>query len=177
MPIKTITKFFTSINANTRPWEIAAGIAFGFLLALQPGMTVVRLIILALVFMLKINMPALFFSLLLFGLASPVLDVPSDLLGGFVLGLPFLKGFFAMLYNMPLVPYTRFNDTLVMGGLVLGILAWVPVFFLFRYLVNAYRNTLREKIVNSKVFKAFMKFPLVSKICSFAGKIIAFTSG
>ncbi|MCL1817966.1 MAG: hypothetical protein FWG35_03480, partial [Spirochaetaceae bacterium] len=73
MPIKTITKFFAGINANTRPGEIAAGMAFGFLLALQPGMTVVRIVILAFAFMLKINMPALFFSLLVFALASPVL--------------------------------------------------------------------------------------------------------
>ena len=174
MPIKTITGFFKGINANTRPGEIAAGLAFGFLLALQPGMTIVRIVILAFAFMLKINMPALFFSLLVFALASPVLDVPLDLLGGFVLGLPALGGLFTALYNMPLVPYTRFNDTLVMGGLVLGVLAWLPLFFLFRRLVQEYRNTLREKIVNSKAFKAFMKIPLIEKICSFAGKILSF---
>ena len=88
MALKTITKFFSGINANTRPGEIAAGIAFGFLLALQPGWTIIRLVFMAFAFMLKINMPALFFSLLVFALASPVLDVPLDLLGGAVLGLP-----------------------------------------------------------------------------------------
>ena len=175
MPIKTITKFFAGINANTRPGEIAAGMAFGFLLALQPGMTVVRIVILAFAFMLKINMPALFFSLLVFALASPVLDIPVDILGGFVLGLPALAEFFTSLYNMPLVPYTRFNDTLVMGGLVMGVLAWAPLFFLFRRLVGLYRNKLREKIVNSKAYKACMKVPLVQKLCSITGKILAFT--
>jgi len=173
MPIKTVTKFLASINANTRPGEIAAGIAFGFLLALQPGMTIVRIIFLAFAFMLKINMPALFFSLLVFALGAPVFDIISDAFGGFVLGLSFLKGLFTTLYNMPLVPYTRFNDTLVMGGLVLGVLAWAPLFFLFRRLVQAYRTSLRQKIVDSKAFKAFMKFPLVSKIWSFVSKILA----
>jgi uncharacterized protein (TIGR03546 family) len=172
MPLKWITKFLAGINANSRPGEIAAGIACGFLLALQPGMTIVRIVVLALVFMLKINMPALFLSLFLFALASPVLDVPVDLLGGFILGLPALHEFFTSLYNMPLVPYTRFNDTLVMGGLALGIIAWLPVFFVFKALVTLYRNTLREKIVTSKLFKAFMKFPLVSKICNLAGKFL-----
>ena len=174
MALKTITKFFKGINANTRPGEVAAGIAFGFLLALQPGWTIIRLVILIFAFMLKINIPALFFSLLVFALASPVLDVPVEMLGGFVLGLPALSELFTTLYNMPLVPYTRFNDTLVMGGFVLGVLAWLPVFFLFRCLVTAYRNTLREKIVNSKVFKFFMKSPLLSKIFSFGGKILSF---
>jgi uncharacterized protein (TIGR03546 family) len=176
MPLKWVTKFLAGINANTRPGEIAAGIAFGFLLALQPGMTVFRVLILAIAFMLKINMPALFLSLFLFALPSAALDVPSDLLGGFILGLPFLQETFTSLYNMPLVPYTRFNDTLVMGGLALGIIAWLPLFFLFKVLVGIYRNTLREKIVNSGLFKAFMKVPLVSKICRLAGKILDFSA-
>jgi uncharacterized protein (TIGR03546 family) len=176
MPLKWITKFLAGINANTRPGEIAAGIAFGFLLALQPGMTVVRIVVLVFAFMLKINMPALFLSLFLFALASPALDIPSDLLGGFILGLPWLQEFFTALYNMPLVPYSRFNDTLVMGGLALGVIAWLPLFFLFRVLVGVYRNTVREKIVNSKFFRAFMKVPLVSKICRLAGKILDFSA-
>ena len=174
MPLKQITKFLAAINKNTRPGEIAAGMAFGFLLALQPGMTIVRIVFLAFAFMLKINMPALFFSLLVFALGSPLLDVPVDLLGGFVLGLPALEGLFTTLYNMPLVPYTRFNDTLVMGGLALGILAWAPLFFLFRWLVGVYRNTLREKIVNSKAFKVFLKVPLVQKLYSLVSKILPF---
>ena len=176
MPLKWIAKFLAGINANTRPGEIAAGIAFGFLLALQPGMTVVRIIFLVFAFMLKINMPALFLSLFLFALASPVLDIPSDSLGGFILGLPALGGFFTTLYNMPLVPYTRFNDTLVMGGLALGLVAWLPLFFLFRYLIKMYRDTLREKIVKSKLYKAVLKAPLIKTISSFVGKILAFAA-
>jgi uncharacterized protein (TIGR03546 family) len=177
MSLKLVTKFLAGINANTRPGEIAAGIAFGFLIALQPGMTIIRIVFLAFAFMLKINMPALFLSLFLFALASPALDVPSGLLGGFVLGLPALQGFFTNLYNLPLVPYTRFNDTLVMGGLALGIIAWLPLFFASRVLVRIYRNTVREKIVNSHLFKVFMKIPLVTKIAKLAGKILGFSAG
>jgi uncharacterized protein (TIGR03546 family) len=176
MPLKWVTKFLAGINANTRPGEIAAGMAFGFLIALQPGMTIVRIVVLAFAFMLKINMPALFLSAFLFALASPVLDIPSDLLGGFILGLPALEGLFTSMYNMPLVPYTRFNDTLVTGGLVLGVITWLPLFFGFKVLVKMYRNTLREKIVNSNFFKAFMKFPLVSKIFKLVGKVLDFSA-
>lgn len=177
MPLKLITKFLAGINANKRPGEIAAGIAFGFLLAAQPGWTIVAIIFFAIAFILKIYMPALFLSLFLFSLASPVLDIPSDLLGGFILNLPALQGVFTTLYNLPLVPYTRFNDTLVMGGIALGIIAWLPLFFAFRVLVGIYRNTVRKKIVSSVFFKAFMKFPFVSKIFKLIGKILDFSAG
>ncbi|MDR1315421.1 MAG: TIGR03546 family protein [Spirochaetales bacterium] len=177
MPLKLITNFLGGINANKRPGEIAAGIAFGFLLAAQPGWTIAAIVFFCIAFMLKINMPALFLSLFLFSLASPVLDIPSGLLGGFILNLPALRGFFTVLYNLPLVPYTRFNDTLVMGGLALGIIAWLPLFFAFRVLVGIYRNTVREKIVTSNFFKAFMKLPLVSKIFQLVGKILDFSAG
>ncbi|MDR2587897.1 MAG: TIGR03546 family protein [Spirochaetales bacterium] len=175
MPLKMITKFLAGINANTRPAEIAAGIAFGFLLALQPGMTAARLVLLALAFMLKINMPALFLSLFLFALGAPLLDAPSGMIGGYILGLAPLRGIFTTMYNMPLVPYTRFNDTLVMGGLALGLAAWLPVFFMCIGLVKAYRNTLREKIVNNPAFKAFLKLPLVKTIAGIVQKVLSLT--
>ena len=176
MPLKWITNFMKGINANTRPGEISAGIAFGILLALQPGFTVVRIIVLAITFILKINMPALFLSLFLVGLVSPVFDVPLDLFGGFILNHPSLFEFFTDLYNMPLIPYTRFNDTLVMGGLAAGVIAWLPFFFLFKAFITLYRNSLREKIANSRIFKTFLKMPLISKVVNYGGKILSLFS-
>jgi uncharacterized protein (TIGR03546 family) len=177
MPLKWITKFVAGLNANTRPGEIAAALAFGFLLALQPGMTIPRIAFLAFAFMLKINMAALFLSLFLFALVSPAFDVPVDLLGGYILTLPPLQNFFTTLYNMPLVPYTRFNDTLVMGGLAGGLILWLPLFFAVRAFIGLYRKKLREKIANNPAVKAFLKLPVVSNIAKLIGKVLSLSGG
>jgi uncharacterized protein (TIGR03546 family) len=68
------------------------------------------------------------------------------------------------MYNAPFVPFTRFNNTLVAGGLAAGIILWIPVFVLITALVPLYRNSFLPKIARSKAIKALKELPLISKI-------------
>ena len=65
-----------------------------------------------------------------------------------------LKGFWTQLYNTPIVPYTRFNNTIVLGSFVLGFLLLVPTYMAARIGVETYRTKLRERIKNSGFMKA-----------------------
>jgi len=68
------------------------------------------------------------------------------------------------MYNMPFVPFTKFNNTLVMGGLVGGAVLWLPFFFLFMALIPLYRNHVAAKIRNSKIVNRILKFPLLKML-------------
>jgi uncharacterized protein (TIGR03546 family) len=81
-----------------------------------------------------------------------------------VLSWPFLQDPFTTAYNLPLLPLSLFNNTIVMGGLIAGLLFWVPVFFLFRQLVILYRRRLRDKIAGSRLVKALGRVPLVASV-------------
>jgi uncharacterized protein (TIGR03546 family) len=72
---------------------------------------------------------------------------------------------------MPFVPFTGFNNTLVAGGLVAGIVLWIPVYFLIRPLVPFYRKSLGPKIKNLKLVQNITKVPLISSILSTARSI------
>ncbi len=65
--IKGIARLIVALNANTRPGEIAAGAAFGLLLALVPGGNLLWSVLFILTFFLKINMAM---ELLLLGLLA-----------------------------------------------------------------------------------------------------------
>ena len=173
MPVKWIARIIAALNSNSRPGEIAAGISFGFLLALQPGMTVFRILLLVLLFFLKVNLGAAFLSLFLFSLLSPLLDPPLDLLGGWILTLTPLRGVFEYLYNLPLVPYTRFYNTIVAGGLAAGILLWLPVYFAARSLVVLYRTRLRDRLAEHPAMRAVLKLPIVSTLARFVGRAVS----
>ena len=173
MPVKWIVKIIAALNNNSRPGEVGAGIAFGFLLALLQGSPVFRVAVLALTFFLKINMGAMLLFLLLFSIVTPLLAVPLDLLGGFILTLPAFRGFFTYLYNLPLAPYTRFNNTVVMGGLAAGIVLWPAVFIGGKALVKLYRARLRDRIAEHKAAKWFLKLPVVSTVAKIVGKAVS----
>ena len=85
---------------------------------------------------------AVIFAPLLHGLGLAILT-----------GLPFLKGLWTGLYNAPLAPFTRFNETVAMGGFVLALLLIAPNYFGFRFLVQQYREKWLAKMETWKIVK------------------------
>jgi uncharacterized protein (TIGR03546 family) len=71
---------------------------------------------------------------------------------------------------MPFVPFTNFNNTLVMGGLVSGIVLWLPVFLFFMGFIPLYRNTIAPFIKNLKFVQAISKSPLLKIVDKFVIK-------
>jgi uncharacterized protein (TIGR03546 family) len=160
MLIGKFVRLAAAINANSRPGEIAAGIAFGMLLALIPSGNLLWIVLFAATFFL----PAELVFLALFKLIAPLLDGWLHSAGYAVLTLPFLNSTFTSLYNIPIVPFTRFNNTLVMGGFLTGLALWLPLFFIARWLVTLYRLKIRDRIAESRVVKALKKLPWVSRL-------------
>jgi len=169
--IGLIAKLIVALNSNSRPGEMASAIAFGFLLALIPGGNLLWTLLFLLAFFLKHNMGSFFLSLLLFRLITPLFDPLLDSLGGSILEASFLNGIFTSLYNLPLLSYTSFNNTIVMGAFTAGVIMWFPLFLIFKTLVKLYRKKLAPKIADSKLVKALKKVPLLSKITRAVSKI------
>lgn len=171
--IKALARLIVALNANTRPTEIAAGAAFGVLLALVPGGNLLWYAFFVIAFLLRMNLAAMFLVLGLARLVAPFADPALDALGWLVLTLPALEPAFTTLAGLPVVPWTRFNDTVVMGGLVAGIVFWAPVFLLFLLLVKIYRRRIRERIANSRLARAIAKVPLFATL----GKAVSAVGG
>mgnify|MGYP001052309379 CR=1 FL=1 len=169
--VRWIATLVVAVNSNRRAGEVAAGIASGLLLALVPGGNLLWRVLFLLSFLLKLNLAAELLFLALFRLLVPLADGLLDPLGHFLLTLPALQEPFTALYNLPLVPLTRFNDTLVMGGLAAGVALWLPAFFGARALVSAYRRRWRDRLAGSRIVQIFRRVPLVSSIAAAAAKL------
>jgi len=171
--IKALARLIVAINANSRPAEIAVGAAFGVLLALVPGGNLLWYAFFVIAFLVKINLAAMFLVMGLVRLAAPLADPALDALGWFVLNLPQLQPAFTALTRLPVVPWTRFNDTVVMGGFLAGLALGAPVVLLTLFLVRLYRRRLRERIAASRLAKAIAKVPLFATL----GKAIGAAGG
>ncbi len=169
--ISFIAKLVVALNSNSRPGEMASGIAFGLVLALIPAGNLLWFTIFILAFFIKHNIAALLISMGFFRIFISVLDPFLDLIGGMILEISVFQNLFTILYNIPLFPYTNFNNTVVMGGFVLGIILWIPVFIMFTFLIKIYRKKIAPMVVESKFIKAIKKVPIVSKIAAAAQKL------
>lgn len=159
-----LTRVVAALNANRRPGEIASACSFAVLLALLPAGNLIWASLFVLVFLVKVNLGI---ALLLTAILSPMallVDGILDTVGYAVLTVPALQSFFTWLYNAPLGPLTGFNQTLVPGALVAGIVLWIPVFFIARAFVQLYRNRLRVRIIRSPLVQWLAKLPIVRRL-------------
>jgi uncharacterized protein (TIGR03546 family) len=162
--LKAIAKALIALNSNVRREQIAAGFACGVLLALVPAGNLLWFVLFALIIFFKINFGMLFAALGIFKLLQAPLSPGLDALGWYILNLQALRPAFTALYNVPIAPLTRFNNTIVAGGFVAGVILWLPLYFAARSSVTVYRTRLAPKIAESKAYKTFVKLPLVRTI-------------
>ncbi len=149
--IKFLANIFSLLNSEVSPKQIAAGIAYGVLLGLVPA-SLFATFLLLLSFIINFNLAAVGLAAAIFKLVSYELDPLANRIGYHLLTqVPSLTHVWTKLYNMPLVPYSRFNNTLVMGSFVLGLLALIPSFFLAVLGVKLYRTHFRDKVLKFKV--------------------------
>jgi uncharacterized protein (TIGR03546 family) len=162
--IKPIAKLIVALNGNLKKSQIAAGFSWGLLLGLVPVGNVFWVVLFVVSFFFKHHHGSKVLVLAVLKLLSGVVAPLLDTAGWELLHIEALQPLFTTLYNMPFVPLTKFNNTLVAGGLAGGVILWVPVFILILLLVPLYRNKLAPKIRENKLVKAVKNLPLISKL-------------
>ncbi len=161
---KYIKSFFTALNANAHPGDIAHAVAMGLLLAAIPKGNLLWALSFSVLLFVRVNKGAFFLSLILLSFATPMADGFFDAFGYFILNVKPAEPLFVALVNVPFVGLTRFNNTVVAGSFVAGLLAYAPAYLLVRLLVRLYRTKLQPKIVNSKAYKVIVNLPVIKQI-------------
>ena len=132
--------------------QISLGLALGMILGLTPLYSLHNLVVLLLVLFLCVNLSAVILSWLVFSALAYALDPLFHRLGLFLLaGVGGLQGLWTTLYNTPIVPYTRFNNTILMGSLIVSLAALYPVYLGSRIGVVRYRETVIERLSRWRV--------------------------
>ncbi len=164
MIITWFAKVFVAINSNRKTSQIALAISFAFLLALIPKTNLFWVTLFTITFFLKVNQAVEMIFLAVFSMFLDFLDIFLDRIGFAILMVSSLSDFFTKLFNSPFFYMTKYYNSLVMGGLVVGLAMFVPIYFLTKYLVDVYRDKVREKIANNKFVKAVSTQPILAGI-------------
>ncbi len=152
--LKIIQKIIRLLHSEISPSEIAAGVAFGVILGLVPLSLVLGIFVFLLIFLLKVNIGAALFSALLFKLVAYFADPLADIFGyALLVDARLLAPFWSYLYNLPIVPFTRFNNTVVLGSILISIILFVPVYLLAKKFIIYYRTNLKTKVEKLKIVK------------------------
>ncbi|HET6579710.1 MAG TPA: TIGR03546 family protein [Gemmatimonadales bacterium] len=152
--LKLIQSIIKTLHSEGTPGQVALGIALGSVLGLTPLMNVHNLLIFSLIVLLNVSFGGAMLGWALFVPVGFILDPVFDRIGSGLLGASALRPLWTSWYNTPLVPYTNFNNTVVLGSVVAWVVLTVPIFFAARWAVDRYRATIGERVRQSKFYKA-----------------------
>src|SRR5206468_2751042 len=153
--IKLMQSLIGALHSEGTPGQLAAGIALGSFLGLTPLVNVHNAVIFAALVLLNVSFAGGMLGWAVFIPFGFLLDPLFDWIGHtLLLDVSFLTPFWTSLYNVPIVPLTNFNNTVVLGSFVFAVLCAVPLFFLARYGVARYRATIGERVRQSKWYRA-----------------------
>jgi uncharacterized protein (TIGR03546 family) len=152
---KLIQSLFKALNSEGTPSQVAAGIALGSMFGLTPLLSLHNLMMIVVIFLFNVSVPGAIIGWLVFTPVGFALDPSFDSVGAFLLlDVPGLSPLWYAIAAIPVVPFTSFNNTVLLGSIVGWVmLAW-PIFFLARWGVRTYRATLFERVQSMPLYRA-----------------------
>ena len=113
---------------ENKPHQIALAVAIGVMIGLVPKANLIALILVLALFLLRCNLGFGILTAALVSLVMPRLDTLADQLGTQLLQRPAVVDFVGSLFQYPLFAWTSLNNTVVLGGFIMGMLAFLPVY-------------------------------------------------
>ena len=154
----TLLKLFRSLmktlHSDGSPAQIAWGVALGAALGLTPIANAHNLLVILLLAVLNVSFAAGMLAWAVFVPIGFMFDPIFDRVGRWLLvDMTSLRGVWTTWDNVPGLALTNFNNTVVLGSVVVWLALFIPIYFAARYGVVRYRATIGEKVRNSRYYK------------------------
>lgn len=168
-PLRMLRDLLLALAGGSDPRHLAAGFALGAALGLVPKGNLIAASFFLLFFFLRVDKGMAFFTAAVFTPLAYFIDGPAHRLGLALLQAPSLKGLWTALYDMPIVPLTRFNNSVVLGNLVIAAVLFVPLYLLGLRLAGWYNSVARPYIEKTAFVRTLKSWYWFQKYQEFLG--------
>lgn len=152
--LNQLFKFLKLLHSEVGTRQLSAGFVLGMFLGFTPPLTLQWPLFWLILFLFRINIGAAFISYAGFAILSFALDPLFHQCGLWALTeVPALRPLWVQFSLAPLLPYTRFNNTIVLGSFLWALVLSVPLFFLSGILVRRYRETVVARFKATTLFR------------------------
>ena len=153
--LKLIQSLIKALHSDGTPGQLAAGLVLGSILGLTPLLNLHNAIVFGLIIICNVSFPGAMLGWALFTPIGFLLDPLFDTVGrSLLLDVAALRPLWTALSNVPVLPLTNFNNTVVLGSAVTTLVLLVPLYFFFRWAVARYRATVGARIRQSRIYRA-----------------------
>jgi uncharacterized protein (TIGR03546 family) len=153
--LKLLQSLVKTLHSEGTPHQIAMGVALGAALGLTPIANVHNAVVLVILILFNVSFGAGLLGWALFTPVGFLLDPVFARVGrALLIDTPALRPLWTTMDHTPLVPYTNFGNTVVLGSVVGWLVLFVPIYLLARLAVLRYRSTFGERIREWRIVQA-----------------------
>lgn len=138
--ITLIAKLLKILNSEAEAGQISLAFCFAMVIGLTPLWSLHNLLVLLLVLVLKVNLSGFLLGWGVFSAGAYLLDPLFHRIGYSLLTASGLTGLWTSLYNVAWLRFENFNNTVVLGSLVISLLLFVPLLIISNLLIKKYRD-------------------------------------
>ncbi len=158
--LKQIAKFIKILNSEADPNQIALALCLAMIAGLTPLSSPHNILVLLLVLVLRVNLASFILGLGIFSGFAWIFDGSFHKLGLNLLQQPGLEQLWTNMYNSDFWILSGFNNTVLLGSLIVSLILFIPLYALSLYLIKKYR----ERVVAWAKKTKFMQIMKGTKI-------------
>ena len=154
--------FQSSLRGFDSSRQLALGVCLGVIIGLLPKDSLLCYAMIVVLILSTANLLCGIVSSIGFSVVGLFLDPWSHQVGQYVLNYEPLVATWSWLATLPIVPWTRFNNTVVMGSLAIGLAAFIPLYIISYCLFEFYGSVFAQKIKQNPFVKWLVGVPPAS---------------
>ncbi len=152
--LNILAKIFKVLNSETEPFQISLALCFAMVAGLTPLWSLHNVLVLLLVLLLRVNLTTFILAWGGFSGIAYLLDPVLHAFGYKVLTSASLESLWTSLYNSTLWRLTNFNNSLLMGSLLMSLVLFIPLFLISSLVIRKYREHILAWVMKSRIMHA-----------------------
>ncbi len=160
-PLRFLTRALVDQDSSR---QLALGFALGMIVGFVPKGNLIAIVLMMAVCGSKVNLGTAMLGAFLFSWVGLLTDPIAHDIGLWLLTQDSLHGFWTALYNLPIVPWTHFYNTIVLGSLLLGLALFYPMYRISEPRFAVWQPKFAERIKKFKLIKILLGAEYVGKL-------------
>lgn len=154
----TIKKLWNILNHAGKPWQVSLAVSLAMIVGFTPIASAHNLLIFLLVFVLNVHLGMFLIALGFFSGIGYLFDPLFHSIGLSLLTNDALNSLWTAFYNNPFFKITNFNNSIVLGSLVVSVALFVPMMLIVNKVLVNYRYKLSDKVKSIPILNKFEYF-------------------
>ena len=164
--ITQIIKFLRVLGSEADPIQISLAIALAMIAAFTPLLSLHNLVVVFILLAFRINLAAFLLALTVLSGVAYLLDPVFHSLGLSLLQNEAMQATWIDMYNSTFWRVTHFNNTVLIGGLVISLIAFIPVVLIMNIFIHRYREHILVYLMKSKLMTYLQNSKMFTRFTS-----------